>query len=113
MVMFAAGAKCFEDFYEAYIVAIDVAIKAGVQFAPSPNHEPQEKKELMHIHLHPTFDIKLDNQPTGPVNVHVVSMPGRAAETQVVRDDEGNIISSTQIERDLTSGGSCLKGVAA
>ncbi len=100
MVLCAADDKYLEDFYAAYIVAIEAAIKAGAQIGLSEPKAPA-KQEQMQVHLHPTFDIKLDNQPGGPVAVHVVSMPARTTKTQVERDADGNIVSSTQLERDL------------
>lgn len=37
-------------------------------------------------------------RPAGPVEVAVVSMPPRMTQSQIVRDENGNIVSTTQVE---------------
>ena len=65
---------------------------ALVTAAPSP---PQV------IEIHPSFNIQIiQPEKSGPAEVVVISLPTRETTTQIERDDSGDIISTTQVQRD-------------
>jgi len=103
---------------------INVDARTTVEAAqPSPVtahiHMPDQKAGDVHVDVQPTVvnvapaDVKVDVQPAevniAPADVKVdvqpaevnVNLPPRKTETTVTRDKAGNIVTTTQIERDV------------
>lgn len=92
----AVAALDYADRLDALAARNDPAVDPAVDPAPvPPAPEPV-------INLSPVINLTVE-QPREPQQVEVLAMPARETTSTIKRDTMGNIVSTSQIERDLAA----------
>lgn len=92
-------------FAERAVAALDYAdrldaLKARNEPAVEPAPAPPAPEPV--INLSPVINLTVE-QPREPQQVEVLAMPARETTSTIKRDTMGNIVSTSQIERDLAA----------